>query len=108
MPSPLSDIDVLFHAVKALRDERRKMERMSEKAAAAPHGKLSKLMADLHWQAHHVSQLEHRVHVEAVNCGYADVREAEHYQPRTVRFDGWHDMYVEPVKPRQLLAKEEV
>lgn len=101
MPANLEDIEALFAAVKNLRDERRKMQRLSDKAFDAPIGKANrKATVDLNWQAFHVSKLEHRVHAAAVDCGLADLRPSEHYRSYSVKLTGFHEYEVTPDKPR--------
>lgn len=103
MPAPLADVECLFEAVKELRAERRKMERLSEKARNAPLGKSSqKATTDLNWQAFHVNKIEHRVHAAAVDCGLADLRDAASYEPYSVKLTGFHEYEVVPPKPRAL------
>lgn len=103
MPAALSDVEALFDAVKELRNERRKMERLSEKARSAPLGKSSqKATTDLNWQAFHVNQIEHRAHAHAVNCGIADLRSKDHYDAYSVKLTGFHEYEVAPPKPRAL------
>lgn len=107
MPATLEDVEALFDAVKELRNERRKMERLSEKARNAPLGKPSqKASADLHWQAFHVNQIEHRVHAHAVNCGIADLRSKDHYDAYSVKLTGFHEYEVVPPKPRAVADKD--
>lgn len=101
MPAPLEDIEALFTAVKNLRDERRKMAKLSECAFAADSVKArSKSTVDLNWQAFHVTRLEHAVHAAAVNAGLADIRSADHYRPYTVNLSGWHTYEMVPALPR--------
>lgn len=101
MVAPLEDVEALFTAVKNLRDERRKMAKLSEKARNAALGKSSqKANVDLNWQAFHVNRIEHAVHAAAVNCGVADPRDREHYRPYTVKLTGFHEYEVVPPKPR--------
>ncbi|WP_425087799.1 hypothetical protein [Stappia sp.] len=101
MPAHLDDVERLFEAVKLLRTERRKMERLSEKARTAPLGKASqKASTDFTWQAFHVNRLEHRVHAAAVDCRLADMREPGAYQPYSVRLTGFHEYEVVPERPR--------
>lgn len=100
MVAPLEDVEALFEAVKLLRDERRKMAKLSEKAANAPLGKSQKFSVDLNWQAFHVAGIEHRVHAAAVDCGLADLRSDAHYLPYTVRLTGFHEYEQVPAKPR--------
>lgn len=104
MPASLEDVEALFAAVKELRDERRKMARLSEKARNAPIGKSQKAGVDLDWQAFHVNRIEHRVHAAAVDCGVADARTAEHYRPYSVKLTGFHEYEVVPQKPRVMEA----
>ena len=106
MVAPLEDIEALFDAVKNLRDERRKMERLSEKARTSPIGKPSqKANVDLNWQAFHVNRIEHRVHALAVNAGLADIRSPEHYDAYSVKLTGFHEYEVVPDKPRDFVAR---
>jgi hypothetical protein len=103
MPAPLKDVEALFDAVKHLRDERRKMERLSEKAMKADAGPAyQKAVTNLNWQAHHVVRLEHTAHAAAVDCGLADLREPDHYRPYTVKLTGFHEYEVKPCLPLQL------
>lgn len=103
MPAPLQDVEALFDAVKLLRAERRKMEKLSEKARNAPLGKPGqKANTDLNWQAFHVNKIEHRVHAMAVDCGLADRRPADHYRPYSVKLTGFHEYEVVPELPRCL------
>ncbi len=105
MPSPLEDVEALFAAVKQLRDERRKMEKLSEKAFRAEGQKaIQKATVDLNWQAFHVNQVEHTVHAAAVDCGLAEPRSPEHYSPYSVKLTGFHEYQVVPAKPRALAA----
>lgn len=103
MPAPLENIEALFAAVKNLRDERRKMQKLSDKALHAAPGKASqKASVDLNWQAFHVNRIEHAVHAAAVDCGYADLRDADHYRPYSVKLTGFHEYEVVPDRPRGL------
>lgn len=103
MPSPLEDIEALFDAVKRFRDERRKMERLSEKAFNAEGPKaISKANVDLNWQAVHVNRIEAEVHAKAVDCGVADLREPEHYGERISHNSSWHKYPWTPARPRAL------
>lgn len=106
MPAPLEDVEALFDAVKRLRDERRKMEKLSEKAFRAEGPKAAqKTSVDLNWQAFHVNKVEHDVHAAAVNCGLADIRSAPHYEPYSVKLTGFHEYLVTPTKPRGFNAE---
>lgn len=101
MPANMEDVERLFAAVKLLHAERKKMERMSEKARTAPLGKASqKASTDLTWQAFHVNKLEHRVHAAAVDCGLAEPREPDAYKPYSVKLSGFHEYEVVPDRPR--------
>lgn len=101
MPASLEDIEALYGAVKNLRTERQKMERLSEKARNAPLGRVSqKASTDLHWQAFHVGRLEHTVHAAAVNAGVADARPYDQYRPYSVKLTGFHEYEVVPPLPR--------
>lgn len=103
MVAPLEDVEALFSAVKQLRDERRKMQRLSDKALHAEGPKASqKASVDLNWQAFHVNQIEHAVHAAAVDCGVADLRESSHYATYSVKLTGFHEYQVVPPKPRDL------
>lgn len=104
MPAALDDIEALFVAVKHLRDERRKMAKLSERAMNASFGKSQKANVDLNWQAFHVANLEHQVHARAVDCGYADLRSPEHYRPYSVKLTGFHEYEQTPLRPRSLAA----
>lgn len=105
MVARLEDVEALFAAVKNLRTERQKMERLSEKARTAPMGKPSqKANVDLNWQAFHVNRIEHTVHAMAVNAGFADLRNPEHYQSYSVKLTGFHEYEVVPEKPRDLIS----
>ena len=101
MPANLEDVERLFDAVKILRDERRKMEKLSERAFKAEGFKArSKSTVDLNWQAFHVTRLEHVVHAAAVDCGVADARKPEEYRPYSVKLTGFHEYGVTPTLPR--------
>jgi len=101
MPADLDDVEALFAVVKNLRDERRKMARLSDKAFHADTPKArSKSTVDLNWQAFHVVRLEHAVHAAAVNCGLADRREPSRYEPYSVKLTGFHEYQMVPTKPR--------
>lgn len=101
MPAPLDDIEALYAAVKNLRDERRKMQRLSDKARDADSARQrSKSTVDLNWQAFHVTRLEHAAHAAAVDAGLADLRPADHYRPYTVNLSGWHTYEMVPALPR--------
>ena len=107
MPASLADVDQLYEAVKELRTERRKMEKLSERARIAPLGKPSqKATTDLNWQAFHVNRLEHRVHAVAVDCGFADLRSKEYYRPYSVKLTGFHEYEVVPQKPRAFVLAD--
>lgn len=106
MPAPLEDVEALFSAVKQLRDERRKMTKLSDKARTAPLGKAQKASVDLNWQAFHVSRLEHTVHARAVDCGVADLRPVESYRPYSVKLTGFHEYEVVPDMPAALAKAE--
>jgi len=99
MVARLEDVERLFDAVKS-----RKMARLSDKALAAEGQKASqKANVDLNWQAFHVNRLEHVAHAAAVDCGLADVRNASHYVPYSVKLTGFHEYEVVPQKPRDLM-----
>lgn len=103
MVASLEEVEALFAAVKILRDERRKMQALSEKARNAAPGKGQKANVDLNWQAFHVNRLQHAAHAAAVDCGIADARTADHYRPYTVKLTGFHEYEVVPPMPRSLL-----
>ena len=106
MPATLEDVEALFNAVKNLRDERRKMEKLSQRAFAAEGVKArSKASVDLNWQAFHVNKIEHAVHAAAVDCGVADMRSPEHYRSYSVKLPGFHEYEVNPPKPRAFVEK---
>lgn len=107
--TPLSDIEALYVAVKNLRSERIKAERLSLKAAQRGMSpkQSQKASVDLSWQAMHVAKLEADVHAAAVDAGIADLREPDHYRERTVRPSGWHEYLVIPAKPRCLTDRKE-
>lgn len=106
MVAPLEDVEALFAAVKHLRDERRKLAKLSDRAFAASTGKASqKANVDLNWQAFHVNKIEHAVHAAAVDCGIADLRSPEHYRPYSVKLTGFHEYEVVPLKPRDLIMR---
>ena len=101
MVAPLEDIERLYDAVKNLRDERRKMQKLSDKALHAQGPKASqKANVDLNWQAFHINKIEHQVHAAAVDCGYADLRGADSYRTYSVKLTGFHEYEVVPPKPR--------
>lgn len=101
MPAPLDDIEALYSAVKLLRDERRKMQKLSDKARDAEgHKSRSKATVDLNWQAFHVNRLEHAAHAAAVDAGLADLRDQSAYATYSVKLTGWHEYEVVPAKPR--------
>jgi len=103
MVARLEDVEALFDAVKNLRDERRKMAKLSDKALVAEGQKArQKATVDLNWQAFHVNRLEHAVHAAAVDCGLADLRSPEHYRTYSVKLTGFHEYEVIPQKPRNL------
>ena len=105
MVAKLEDIERLFDAAKNLRDERRKMQKLSEKAFKAEGPKaIQKANVDLNWQAFHINRIEHLVHSIAVDCGFADLREPGHYEPYSVKLTGFHEYEVIPAKPRDLTA----
>lgn len=105
MTAPLNKVEALFEAVKSLRAERRKMERLSEKAFAATGPKqIEKANVDLNFQAFHVRGLESEVHAKAVDCGLADLREAEHYEPSEAHVTGWHRYNFHPALPEAMCA----
>ncbi|BAK66911.1 hypothetical protein SLG_22360 [Sphingobium sp. SYK-6] len=103
MVAHLEDVERLFNAVKNLRDERRKMQKLSDRALHAEGPKASqKANVNLNWQAFHINKIEHAVHAAAVDCGYADIRSTEHYRPYSVKLTGFHEYEVVPDKPRCL------
>lgn len=103
MTATLSDIEELFEAVKVLRDERRKMAKLSDRAFNVEGSKAQqKANVDLNWQAFHVGRLEHKAHAAAVNAGLAEPRPAERYEPYTVKLSGFHEYEVVPPLPRAL------
>ena len=106
MAAALEDIETLFAAVKNLRDGRRKMAKLSERAFSAEGVKArQKSTVDLNWQAFHVNRLEHVAHAAAVDCGLADLREPSHYEPYSVKLTGFHEYEVVPPKPRDLKSR---
>lgn len=103
MVATLEDVERLFGFVKQLRDERRKMQKLSDRALHAEGPKASqRANVDLNWQAFHVNKIEHSVHAAAVDCGLADARDPEHYRPYSVKLTGFHEYEVVPAKPRSL------
>lgn len=100
----LVEIDRLHDAVKRLRKEAIRMEKLSEKARTAPLCSKAgdKAAADLNWQAFEVRKLEAEVHARAVDCGFADLRSAGHYEPSVVDLTGWHSYKFTPEKPAAL------
>lgn len=101
MVAHLEDIEALFDVVRSLRDERRKMAKLSEKALSAEGQKAKqKANVDLNWQAFHVTRLEHQAHCAAVNAGVADARSAKAYEPYTVKLSGFHEYEMVPALPR--------
>ena len=107
MTATLADVERLYDAVKNLRDERRKMEKLSQKAFSAEGPKATtKANVDLNWQAFHVNKLSHTVHAIAVDCGIADLRSPTHYATYTVKLSGFHEYEVVPLKPRALSQSE--
>ncbi|MBZ3691022.1 hypothetical protein [Phyllobacterium calauticae] len=101
MVAHLEDVERLFEAVKNLRNERRKMQKLSDKARAADGPKaIQKANVDLNWQAFHVNRLEHAAHAAAVDCDIADMREAARYKSYSVKLSGFHEYEVVPAKPR--------
>lgn len=101
MVAHLEDVERLYDAVKNLRDERRKMQKLSDKALHAEGPKASqKANVDLNWQAFHINKIEHAVHAAAVDCGLADLRPSEHYRTYSVKLTGFHEYEVVPPKPR--------
>lgn len=103
MVARYDDVEDLFNAVKLLRDERRKMQRLSEKARLAEGQKARrKATVDLDWQAAHVAKVEALVHARAVDCGLADLREPEHYRERISHNSPWHKYPWSPELPRAL------
>lgn len=101
MVAPLEDVERLFNAVKNLRDERRKMQKLSERAFSAEGPKaIQKANVDLNWQAFHINKIEHEAHAAAVDCGLADLRDAGSYQTYSVKLTGFHEYEVNPPKPR--------
>jgi len=100
MPASLEDIEELFATVKNLRDERRKMAKLSDKAFRAEGQKArSKSTVDLDWQAFHVTRLEHVAHAAAVNAGIADMRGPDEYLPYSVKLTGFHEYEIVPTRP---------
>lgn len=105
MVAHLEDVEALYAAVKCLRDARKKMSRLSDKAGTAGIGPAyRKLVVDLDWQAFEVNRLEHKAHAAAVNCGLADLRSAPHYSQYSVKLSGFHEYLVTPDRPRDLGA----
>ena len=95
-------IERMFDICKRLRDERRKAEKLSERARNADAGKPSqKATVDLNWQAMHVVKLEADLHAAAVDAGIADRREETHYEERVARPSAWHDYPWTPAQPRK-------
>lgn len=99
---PLEDIERLYEAVKALRDERRKAERISKRAFAAEGRQRQKASVDLNWQAMHVERLTAAAHAAAVDAGIADLRDPSYYADRVSRPSAWHDYRWTPALPRAL------
>ena len=103
MVARLEDIERLYDTVKNLRDERRKMQKLSDKARAAEDQKArQKANVNLNWQAFHVNRIEHTVHAAAVDCGVADLRDRGAYEPYSVKLTGFHEYEVVPARPRDL------
>jgi hypothetical protein len=100
MVCPLPDVEALYAATKRLLKERRKMDRLSQAALAAPNGKRAqKLSPDLNWQAMHVDKIEAEVHARAVDCGFAEIRPREEYSRQTHRPSPFHTYISQPALP---------
>lgn len=103
----LADIEALHEATKLLLAERRKAEKLSERARNADPGPAAQRAGvNLHHQAAYVARLEAVVHARAVDAGLADLREPEHYADRTEHPDAFHVRRWAPAKPRALAAAE--
>lgn len=101
----LADIQRVADLAKSYLAERKRYDRISERAFAAQSPKQSqKAAADLNWQAMGMIKLEAALHAACVDAGVADLREAEAYQEQILRPSGWHTYPFEPPKPRSLAA----
>ena len=102
----LKDVEALYIATKRLYAERKKMERLSDRARDEPinsrASQSGKLDAALNWQAMYVSKIEAEVHAAAVDCGLADLRSAEHYEKHLNRPSAFHAYTSTPAHPRAL------
>lgn len=94
----LANIERVAEITKRLLSERRKAARLSEKAFSlnGTPKQAQKVNADLNWQAMHVVDIEHELHVALVDAGLADMREPAHYAERTHKPSAWHE-YKRPV-----------
>lgn len=106
MTTKLEDIEALFDAVKTLRDERRKMEKLSLKVAGMEGKRAAKGKADLDWSAFNIARAEHRAHAAAVDAGIAEPLPRAEYEPYSVKLNGFQEYRVQPDRPKALAASD--
>jgi hypothetical protein len=97
----LDDIQRVADLAKSYLAERKRFERMSDRARQAGTPKQAqKTSTDLNWQAMGLSKIEAALHAACVDAGLADLREASAYAQREFRPSGWHVYPFTPPRPR--------
>lgn len=99
----IADIQRVADLAKSYLVERKKYDRLSERAFSASTPRQSqKANVDLNWQAMAMSKIEASLHAACVDAGVADLRDAEAYGQQIFRPSGWHTYPFDPPKPRIL------
>lgn len=103
----LAHIERVADVTKRLLSERRKAAKLSDRLRdfRGTPKQTQKLSVDLHWQAMHVVDLEHELHVALVDAGLADMRPADHYAERTHKPSAWHE-YKRPAHAPEAINAE--
>lgn len=98
----LADIERVVALSKSYLTERKKYERLSEKAliGGMSSKQAQKASTDLNWQAMALEKIEAELHTACVDAGVADLRDERHYGERIFRPSGWHEYNFTPTKPR--------
>lgn len=103
MDTRLSDAERIHKIATQLLAEQRKYARFQEKSCGDLNPKQAqKASTDLNWQAFHLVKIESELHAACVDASLAEERDAGHYAPRSIKFDGWHEYMFHPALPARL------
>ena len=105
--SNINDIEALYVATRTLRQEIRRMEKLSIKSGnMTPQNntpnQIEKVSADLNWQGMEVAKAEYVAHTAAVNAGIAEVRSRSYYSEVEFNPSAWHYYSYQPPLPKCL------